>query len=318
MTGTVDLTGAHVVVTGGASGIGAALAHEAASRGAARISLLDVDIETATATADEIDASTAAGAQAYACDVSTAADVDALAAHLVDEHGLPALVCANAGVTGPTAPLLDTGADVAAWILGVNTLGVLHTLQSFGRRMVAAGAGGWLLVTASEHAVGVPHLNAGVYTASKHAVLGLCDVLRRELPDHVGLSVLCPGLTVSRLWQASELRPERFGGPIDADRSAGAFMEHAGMPATTVAERALDGVAAGHFLIPTHYNARAYAAQRSEETAEAFERLSAIDTTDYDVVRLVTDLLGGGADPGSDSGSAPGSDSDPDTDTGDS
>jgi len=287
---TFQLAGRPVVVTGGGNGIGAALAHEAAARGASAVAVVDINLDAASLVAAEISSDTTA-AQPYQCDVADAAAVEALAAEVVNSHGVPALVCANAGVMGATAPLLDTPATDVEWVLGVNLRGVLHALQSFGRKMVAVGEPGWLMATGSEHSFGVPHLGGGPYTASKHGVLGLCDVLRQELPEHVGVSVLCPGLTTSQLWNAASVRPDVFGGPVDGDPQAGAFMEHAGMDANTVATRALDGIAAGDFLIPTHYNARAYAEKRATEACEAFDRLATIDTTDYDVMTLAAELL---------------------------
>lgn len=249
------------------------------------MAVVDVNAEAAGALAAEI------GGSAHACDVSDAAAVEAIAEEIVAAHGVPGLVVANAGVMLPTAPLLDMSPTDVEWLLGVNLRGVIHTLQSFGRRMVADEQGGWLAATASEHALGVPHVMGAPYTASKHSVLGACDVLRGELPDHVGISVLCPGLTTSQLWNATSVRPDEYGGAVDGDPMSGAFMEASGMDAATVAQRAFDGFEAGHFLVPTHYNARAYAEKRAAEATEAFDRLAAIDTTDYDVNTLAADLL---------------------------
>ena len=281
-----------VVVTGGANGIGAALAVEAAGRGASGVAVIDVDGEAANAVVAQI-AELGVTASAYECDVADADAVEAVADQIIDTYGLPGLVIANAGVMAPTSPLLDTPASDIEWVLGVNLRGVIHTLQSFGRRLVASEGGGWLLATGSEHSLGVPHLFGAPYTASKHGVLGVCDVLRGELPDHVGVSVLCPGLTTSQLWNATAVRPNQFGGAVDGDPASGAFMEASGMAAATVAERALDGVAAGDFLIATHYNARLYAERRATEAAEAFVTLGEIDTTDYDVNNLVAEMLAG-------------------------
>ena len=286
---SIELSDRPVVVTGGGNGIGAGLAREAAARGASVVVVVDVNESAAQSVAADISAS--GTAEAHACDVSDAVAVEALAEHVAQTHGQPAVVCANAGVMSPTAPLLDTPATDAEWILSVNTRGVLHTLQSFGRRLAAGKQPGWLMATGSEHSLGVPHLYAGLYTASKHAVLGICDVLRGELPEHVGLSVLCPGLTTSQLWNAGQVRPDEFGGPIEGDPQSGAFMEHAGMSAAVVAQRAFDGIAEGHFLIPTHYNARAYAERRAADAGEAFDRLAEIDTTDYDVNTLAAELI---------------------------
>ncbi len=279
-----------MVVTGGASGIGAALAVEAAARGASTVVVSDVDMAAAAETVESIVAS-GAQAEAHTCDVSKADEVEALAAAVARDHGTPAVVCANAGVMPPGSTLLEAATADAAWVVSVNMLGVFHTVGSFGRLMAADASGGWLLVTGSEHSVGVPHPNAGLYTATKHAVLGMSDVLRAELPDHVGVSVLCPGLTVSRLWDAASQRPDRFGGSASGDPGAGDFMEQMGMDADTVARRAFDGVAAGHFLIPTHYHARTYAERRAAEMAEAYDRLAELDTTDYDLGTVLTNYL---------------------------
>ena len=208
----LDLNERLVVVTGGGSGIGAHLAREAAERGAAAVAVLDIDIESAAAVAEGLAGKCAA--RAWRCDVSNPAEVEAVAAETIEVFGTPALVCANAGVPAPPSSLLDAEPSDVEWVLGVNTIGCLNTLQSFGRPMAAADDPGWLLVTASEHSLGVPHSGGGVYTASKHAVLGLCDVLRRELPAHVGITVLCPGVTSTNAWtaenpQARDLRRAR-------------------------------------------------------------------------------------------------------------
>lgn len=277
-----QIKGRPVVVTGGGNGIGAALAQQAALLDAGHVTVLDVDLEAAQSVADSI-VGQGGAATARRCDVTDAPAVEELARTIVSEQGIPALVCANAGVVSPATPLLEVASSDAEWVLRVNVGGAVNTLQSFGRLMAEGQEQGWLMATGSEHSVGVPHVNIGVYTASKHAVLGLCDVLRAELPDHVGISVLCPGLTVSRLWNSTRHRPERFGGSADNDPGMGAFMEQMGMSAQTVAQRAFDAVAAGHFLIPTHYNARAYAQQRADDMTEAFDRLAEIDTSDYDL-----------------------------------
>ncbi len=285
-----QVQGRPVVVTGGGSGIGAALALEAAGRGAGHVAVADVDFEGAQAVAESI-AAQGGSAAAHRCDVTDSAGMEDLAQAIAAEQGVPGLVCANAGVMSAMAPLLDAASSDAEWVVRVNVLGTINTLQSFGRLMAAGQEQGWLMATGSEHSVGVPHANSGAYTASKHAVLGMCDVLRAELPDHVGVSVVCPGLTASLLWNATRQRPDHYGGSTDNDPGAGAFMEQMGMSAETVAQRAFDGIAAGHFLIPTHYHARAYAEQRAEDMAEAYDRLSEIDTADYDLNRTVTQFL---------------------------
>ena len=281
-----QIAGRPVVVTGGASGIGAALAVEAAARGASAVAVADVDVEAAETVVRAI-VDNGSEARAYHCDVTSPESVAEAADAVARNHGAPALACANAGVMASLAPLLESSHADAEWTMRVNVLGTLHTLQSFGRLMATGQEAGWLMATGSEHSVGVPHVGAGAYTASKHAVLALCDVLRGELPPHVGISVVCPGLTASRLWDSTRHRPGQYGGAADSDPAAGMLMEQKGMSAAIVAQRAFDGAAAGRFLIPTHYHIRHYAQRRADELAEAFELLSAIDTTDYDLATVV-------------------------------
>ena len=278
------------VVTGGGSGIGAALAAEAAARGASAVAVADVDLEAAEAVARAI-ADSGGTARAYDCDVTSPESVGELADAVARDHGTPALACANAGVMAPLAPLLEASGADAEWTMRVNVLGTLHTLQSFGRLMATGDEPGWLMATGSEHSVGVPHLRAAAYTASKHAVLAMCDVLRGELPDHMGVSVVCPGITTSRLWDSARLRPEEYGGAAESDPMSGMLMEQKGMSAATVARRAFDGIAEGHFLIPTHYHPRIYAQLRADEMAEAYDRLAEIDTADYDLNTIVAQYL---------------------------
>ncbi|MBV9659837.1 MAG: SDR family NAD(P)-dependent oxidoreductase [Acidimicrobiales bacterium] len=282
------MEGRAVVVTGGAHGIGAALGREAAARGASSVVIMDLLASEADEVARSIrDRGTEA--RGVGCDVTDRDAVMAVAAEVAGFSGVPGVVCANAGVIGPPGRLLDMDTSQIRWVLEVNLLGLIWTLQAFGRLMEADTQQGWLMATSSEHAFGVAHLGAAPYTASKHAVLGLCDILRGELPDNVGVSVLCPGLTVSTLWQSEGRRPGRFGGPSAPDASSAAVIEH-GMSAETVAERAFDGLAAGRFLIPTHYNALDYGEARWRDVQAAFEELAKIDTSCWhvgDIARAV-------------------------------
>jgi NAD(P)-dependent dehydrogenase (short-subunit alcohol dehydrogenase family) len=289
----MKVEGGTVVITGGGSGIGAALAAEAAARGATAIALLDIDGNAATEVAAEIGkAGTGTDARAYACDASDVEAVDRVAERVIAELGLPRLVCANAGVSPAVGNLLDGSAEDFSWVLSVNVVGVWATLRAFGRPMIASGEPGWLMATASEHALGVAHLGLGAYTASKHAVLGMCDVLRGELPEHVGISALCPGLVATNFWKTGRLRPQSAGGPIEPDALGRMVMEQ-GLDAGTLAVRALDGVEAEAFVIATHPHARKYAADRWRDVESAFDALDAagVPQTSYDV-NAVLERLG--------------------------
>jgi NAD(P)-dependent dehydrogenase (short-subunit alcohol dehydrogenase family) len=281
-----------VIVTGAGSGIGRALALEAAGRGATTLALVDLDREAAAAVAQSLgDEVTAV---AYGCDVADIDAVEDLADRVVKDLGQPTLVCANAGVSPPTSGLLDTDPAVLRWVLEVNVLGTWATLRSFGRRLVVGTTPGWLLVTGSEHSLGVPFLGQGAYTASKHAVMAMADVLHGELPQHVGLSILVPGLVASNLWRGLERRPARFGGEGPADEMARVVIDR-GMAADQVAVAAFDGIERRSFVIATHNHARRYAEERYADVTEGFDQLDAtgIPALSYAVDEVVASILDG-------------------------
>lgn len=170
--------------------------------------------------------------------------------------------------------------------MDVNLLGSIHAAQSFGRRLVAQETPSRLVLVGSEHSLGVPHLYSAVYTATKHAVLGYADVLRRELPSHVGLTVLCPGLVATDLWRSEGRRGSAYGGPREVGESAGAVMAQ-GMSAGAVAERLLAGVEMGEFLVVTHGHAVGFAEERWDMVRKAFARQAPDRDDRYALGRLV-------------------------------
>jgi NAD(P)-dependent dehydrogenase (short-subunit alcohol dehydrogenase family) len=280
------------VVTGAGTGIGRALAHEAVRRGATSVALVDIDVFAAGAVARELDP--AARAAVYECDVSDIDAVDAVAERVDAELGRPSLVCANAGISPPACGLLDADPTDLRWVLDVNVVGTWATLRSFGRRLVTGTEPAWLLVVGSEHSLGVPFVGQGGYTASKHAVLALADVLRRELPDHLGVSVLVPGLVASDLWRGYERRPARFGGAGPADEMARVVIDR-GMAADQVAVAAFDGIERRSFVIATHNHARRYAEERYADVTGGFDQLDATGTParSYAVDEVVASILDG-------------------------
>jgi short-subunit dehydrogenase len=165
-------------------------------------------------------------------------------------------------------------------------------MVEFGRRFVEQGTPARIVTTGSEHSFGVPHALNGPYTASKHAVLALSDVLRRELPDHVGVSVLCPGLARTRLWEAERNRPiERGEGSTEGEDFARQLFDE-GMDPAEVGRRAVEGIRNDEFLIVTHAHSRRFAEERCREVAEAFDRQDPPGADDrWDIEKIVTRML---------------------------
>ena len=285
-------SGRRALVTGGGSGIGRSLALELADRGCA-VAIADLDVEAARRVAAEI----GPRARAFACDVARHDEVEALAAAVEAAFGAPVdLVFANAGVMLGRPVLKATVAEVD-WVMGVNFRGSWSTLSVFARRMIASGTDGWLCLTASEHALGMQHAGAGLYTASKHALLGMADVLRAELPPAIGISVFCPGLVSTGLPLTQRLAPV----PSDPAREDFAKeVQSRGMDPREAASACLDGVGRGDFLIVTHAISARAAEARARDVAGAFAAQAPMDAeaSRYDVNAVIAAVAAERARPG--------------------
>ena len=262
----MEIEGKSAVVTGGGNGIGRAICLALAAKGV-NVAVADIELEAAEAVAAEV-ASSGVRSLARQVDVAVEEEVEALADAAWAALGSVEILVNNAGVIHATKPLWETTTDEFDWCFAVNVRGALNGIRAFVPRFAASDQPAWILNTGSEHSLGVPHLFGGLYTATKHALLGLSDVLRRELPGHVGVSVLCPGLVESSLWRASERRQATFGG-AETPNEAGAAAMQLGMPAEDVAKKAITAIEAGSFLAISHAHVIDYAEERWAEIRDA-------------------------------------------------
>jgi NAD(P)-dependent dehydrogenase (short-subunit alcohol dehydrogenase family)/pimeloyl-ACP methyl ester carboxylesterase len=195
--GTEQLRDRLAVVTGAASGIGAATARALAERGA-RVLLVDRDGDGAARVA-----ATIAGAHSFACDVSDEAAMERLAGAVLAEHGVPQIVVNNAGI-GMAGAFLDTGFDDWQRIVGVNLMGVVHGCRLFGRAMLEQGEGGQIVNTASMAAF-VPSRTLPAYSTTKAGVLMLSECVRAELaPWGIGVTAVCPGVIATNITRTTQ------------------------------------------------------------------------------------------------------------------
>lgn len=178
----MQIEGSKIVVTGGASGIGAGMARRFAAMGAAGVVVADLDADGAGAVAEEI------GGTAIACDVASEESVRALVAQATETYGGIDLFCANAGVGAGGG--LDIGLD--RWDLSwkVNVLGPVIAAREVIPVMEAAG-GGTLLITASAAGLitGPTSFN---YSVSKHAAVGVAEWLAVNTGPTIKIGCLCP------------------------------------------------------------------------------------------------------------------------------
>ena len=261
-----DLRDRAAVVTGAGGGIGLGIARALAGAGV-DVVVADIEADAAEAAARDL-ASTGVRTLACSCDVSDRSDVEALAERAWAAFGRIDILVNNAGVFPPIARLVDALEQDVRWVLDVNVMGVWNGCSVFGRRFVDQGSPAHIVNTGSENSLGMAHTGAAAYTASKHAVLGLSDVLRHELPDHIGVSIVCPGMVATRLGTAARNRPARFGGPLEPVGPPGPAL---GLDPDEVGRLTVEGVRRGDFYIVTHPPVREIVQERCAEILGAFD-----------------------------------------------
>jgi NADP-dependent 3-hydroxy acid dehydrogenase YdfG len=188
----IELDGAVACITGGARGIGRATAAELAARGA-RVWIGDLDPEAAEATAREL----GEGVSAAALDVTDRASFAAFLEGVEAAAGPPDLLVNNAGIM-PLGPFLDEDEATSARTIAVNLAGVINGMRLALPGMVERRRGHVANVASMMAKLSVP--GAAVYTATKHAVLGLTDTVREEIRDSgVTLSTVLPAIVRTEL-----------------------------------------------------------------------------------------------------------------------
>jgi NAD(P)-dependent dehydrogenase (short-subunit alcohol dehydrogenase family) len=183
----ISLRERRAVVTGGARGLGRAIADRLAEAGAS-VLIGDIDQVAARTAAEELTRSFGVDASSTALDVAESASVGAAADAAVTRLGGIDIWVNNAGVY-PTMPLLEMTDDDWDRVLTVNLRGTFVGCREAARRMISAGRGGVIINISS--VAGFRGRSAGVahYVASKHGVIGLTRQIAVELAEH-GIRVL--------------------------------------------------------------------------------------------------------------------------------
>ncbi|GAC1534805.1 MAG: hypothetical protein NVS3B12_16110 [Acidimicrobiales bacterium] len=263
------------VVTGGASGIGRAMAERFAAEGM-RVVIADVEA-TALAGAESALREQGADVVAVPTDVTDADSVQRLAEAAVAHFGAVHVICNNAGVGGHFGLSWETPLAEWKWLLDVNVWGVIHGIRSFVPLLIAQGEG-HIVNTASLAGWGAAP-TMGPYCATKHAVLAISESLRRELDalgGAVGVSVLCPGMVNTRIISSERNWPEDLGPePVIPDDSLSTTVRQLLLEGTTTgsvdppaaAAAALDGIRENRFVVTTHPAELGQAADRRSALA---------------------------------------------------
>ncbi len=204
-----DTSSPVALVTGGANGIGAAVARRLGAAGAT------VVIADREAVAGD-------GVEAHRVDVSDAGAVDALVVRVVGQHGRLDVACNCAGVTGVRAELAEYPEKVFSRVMAVNAEGVFLCLRAELAAMAPRGKGAIVNIASGAAALGVAGSSA--YVASKHAVAGLTRTAAIEYAARgISVNAVSPGLVMT---DAVEMDTDRFvaahpsGRPVTADEVA--------------------------------------------------------------------------------------------------
>ncbi len=232
-----------IVVTGGANGIGYALAERFLAEGAARVVIADLDGERAESAAAEL----GERARGHALDVTDPAAVAALVEQ-VEQDGPIDLWCSNAGVS--TGGGLGSDAD---WDLTwrVHVQAHVHVARLLLPRMIERGSG-HLLITASAAGL-LTNIDSAPYSVTKHGAVALAEWLAiRHWEDGIDVSCLCP-LGVNTAMTAKD-------GPDAATRLGGDYIEPA-----DVARSVVEALGEGRFLILPHPQAAVMEQRRASD-----------------------------------------------------
>ena len=242
-----DFNSKIVVITGAATGIGFALARQFAKRGAKLV--LAARRRNRLDEAAGMLAADGADVRVFECDVTERDQVEALANFAWNSFGRVDVLVNNAGVGPVPSKVIDAERKDIQGILDVNLFGAWNGVSAFGKRFIGQGSPCAIYNVGSENCFfnAVPE-GAG-YVASKHALLAMTMALREEVPGHIDVALICPGLV------RSELAKETSEG-MDTD---------------TFAMLVLKQLEAGEFLIVSHAYNMARINQRADEIQRAFK-----------------------------------------------
>ena len=272
-----EFAGKTAFVTGGAGGIGFALARAFAQAGM-KVMLADIEadaLQAAVKSLQEI-----SDIRGTICDVADAASVERAAQATFDAFGRVHVVCNNAGVAAGGG-IDRISLDNWRWVIDVNLMGVLHGIRSFLPHIRAHGEGGHIVNTASMAGVQTG-LGFSPYGASKFAVVSMSEGLAMQLQPHgIGVSVLCPSFVRTRIGESGRNRPGRYGQsqPLDPASPAAAMVAEitrqieAGLDPASVAARVLTAIRENELYVFTHPGMRAEVEARFAAILAAMDRV---------------------------------------------
>lgn len=271
-----DLRGKTAFVTGGASGLGFAMA-EAFGREGMNVMLADIEEKPLIEAVEKL-WSKQVKADSVICDVADRNAVRAGALKTISTFGKVHVVCNNAGVAagGPigTVPEKDW-----QWILDVNLLGVVYGMETFTPLIMSHGEGGHFVNTASMAGMISPP-GMEPYCATKFAVVAMSEGWHGQLaPFNIGVSALCPGFVKTRIHESQRTKQSRYGtqatesaSGLGETREQAAQLVLSGIPPEPVGKRVVEGIKDNDLYIFTHVEYKALVEMRFQGILAAFDK----------------------------------------------
>ena len=204
-----EVAGKTAFITGGASGLGLAMARSFTGAGM-KVVIADIQDDALAAAKQEFTESNA-DVITIKVDVTDRQALEAAAEEAEAAFEKIHVVCNNAGVA-ISGNIKDHTYKDWDWLMGVNVDGVINGVQVFTNRILSHGEGGHIVNTSSM-AGHLPIGGLSVYNLSKYAVLGLSEAMAQDLAElNVGVSVLCPGFVNTNIFTSERNRPTNLGG----------------------------------------------------------------------------------------------------------
>ncbi|GJH32868.1 SDR family NAD(P)-dependent oxidoreductase [Paraburkholderia hospita] len=223
-----DFNGKVVVITGGATGIGFALAGQFAKQGA-QLLIAGIQQERLAHAAEAL-YKVANRIETFECNVTDRKQVEALADFAWEKFGHVDVIVNNAGVGPIPSTVIDARPEDVHAVLAVNLFGVWNGVSVFGKRFLKQETPAAIYNVGSENAFFNAIPEGAGYVVSKHGVLAMTVALREELPKHIDVALICPGLVRSDLAKETQ----------------------EGMDTDAYAEVVMKQIQAGEFYIVSH------------------------------------------------------------------
>ncbi|MBO6556737.1 MAG: SDR family NAD(P)-dependent oxidoreductase [Pseudomonadales bacterium] len=277
-----DVAGKVAFITGGASGLGLAMARSFTGAGM-KVAIADIEHNALDAAAAEF-AESNADVITLKVDVTDRDALEEAARETEAAFEKIHVVCNNAGVA-VSGHIKDHTYKDWDWVMGVNLDGVINGVQVFANRIISHGEGGHIVNTASMAGmVGVQSMS--IYNTSKFAVVGMSEAIAGDLTHNgIGVSVLCPGFVATGIYESERNRPASLGGSNasefnmanDSNRTEeelAALQESldAMLDPAIVGDMTLHAIQNNEFWIFTHPEFKDGFMERAGGIAAAFER----------------------------------------------